>query len=211
MEEQHISVPLDCRYFQHAAQGEAKAHWYVLHGYGQLAKFFIRKFSKLSAQGIHVTAPEGLHRFYLEGSSGRVGASWMTKEDRETDIANYIRVLNTLHQNNDLAKEKIERVLFGFSQGCATAMRWLCLGDVQFDRLIMWAGSFPTDLPLGEVKEKLQNTQLTLVIGDNDEFIKSHHIVELQHLLDEANIEYELIRFEGGHQVDESTLLSIIE
>ena len=26
-----------------------------------------------------------MHRFYLEGSSGRVGASWMTKEAREDD------------------------------------------------------------------------------------------------------------------------------
>ncbi|MDP4954209.1 MAG: hypothetical protein NWQ53_11245 [Flavobacteriales bacterium] len=210
MEEQHISVPLNCRYFQLEAEVEARAHWYVLHGYGQLAKYFIKKFTKLPANGIHVTAPEGLHRFYLEGSSGRVGASWMTKEDRETDIANYIQVLNALHHNNARANEKLERVLFGFSQGCATAMRWLCLGNVSFDRIIMWAGSFPTDLPLGEVKEKLQNTALTLVIGDDDEFIKSEHIIELRDLLDQANIAYHLVRFQGGHVVSEETLLSLV-
>ena len=89
-------------------------------------------------------------------------------------------------------------------------MRWLCLGDVSFDRVIMWAGSFPTDLPLGEVKEKLQNTTLTLVIGDNDEFIKSQHIIELQDLLDQANIQYDLLRFQGGHHIDEFTLLKLI-
>lgn len=209
MDEQHFTVPLNCRFFQLEAQGEPKAHWYVLHGYGQLAKYFIKKFNKLPANGIHVTAPEGLHRFYLEGNGGRVGASWMTKEDRETDIANYVQVLNALHQNNAWAHEKLERVLFGFSQGCATAMRWLCLGDVQFDRLIMWAGSFPTDLPLGQVKEKLQNTTLTLVIGDNDEFIKSEHIIKLQDLLDQANIEYDLLRFQGEHHIDEFTLLKL--
>ena len=114
MEEQYISVPLNCRYFQLKAEGEARAHWYVLHGYGQLARYFIKKFTKLPAKGIHVTAPEGLHRFYLEGSSGRVGASWMTKEDRETDIANYIQVLNALHHNNARANEKLERVLLVF-------------------------------------------------------------------------------------------------
>ena len=210
MEEQYISVPLNCRYFQLKAEGQARAHWYVLHGYGQLARYFIKKFTKLSANGIHVTAPEGLHRFYLEGSSGRVGASWMTKEDRETDIANYIQVLNALHHNNERANDKLERVLFGFSQGCATAMRWLCLGDVSFDHVIMWAGSFPTDLPLGEVKAKLKNTKLTLVIGDDDEFIKSQHIIELQDLLDQANIEYDLLRFQGGHHIDEFTLLKLI-
>lgn len=210
MQEHHISVPINCRYFQQEAHGEPKAHWYVLHGYGQLAKFFIRKFNKLPTHGIHVTAPEGLHRFYLEGSSGRVGASWMTKEDRETDIANYIQVLNALHHNNERANDKLEQVLFGFSQGCATAMRWLCLGNVSFDRVIMWAGSFPTDLPLGEVKEKLQNTALTLVIGDDDEFIKSEHIIELQDLLDQASIAYHLVRFRGRHVVSEETLLSLL-
>lgn len=210
MDEQHISVPLNCRFFQLEAQGKPKAHWYVLHGYGQLAKYFIKKFNKLPAIGIHVTAPEGLHRFYLKGSSGRVGASWMTKEDRETDITNYIQVLNALDRNNERANGKLERVLFGFSQGCATAMRWLCLGNVSFDRIIMWAGSFPTDLLLGEVKEKLQNTTLTLVIGDDDEFIKSEHIIELQDLLDQANIAYHLVRFQGGHVVSEETLLSLV-
>ncbi len=210
MEEQRITVPLSCRFFQNKAEGKASTHWYVLHGYGQLARFFIRKFSKLASEGIHVTAPEGLHRFYLEGSSGRVGASWMTKEDREEDIANYVQMLNSLHKGNRLAQQANKRVLFGFSQGCATAMRWLCLGDVEFDQLIMWAGSFPTDLALGEMKEKLLNTQLTLVIGDEDEFIKSQHIVELQDLLDRASIDYELVRFKGKHTVDEATLLTLV-
>ncbi|MFT7345493.1 MAG: putative esterase, partial [Lentimonas sp.] len=57
----------------------------VLHGYGQLSQFFIQKFSSLTHQ-CDIIAPEGMHRFYLNGSSGRVGASWMTKEERETDI-----------------------------------------------------------------------------------------------------------------------------
>ena len=36
-------------------------------------------------------APEGLSRFYLEGFSGKVGATWMTREDRLNDIDNYLR------------------------------------------------------------------------------------------------------------------------
>ena len=63
----------------------AKKVLYVLHGYGQLAEFFVRKFRELGDEYL-IVAPEGMHRFYLQGSSGRVGASWMTKEDREQDI-----------------------------------------------------------------------------------------------------------------------------
>ena len=40
--------------------------------------------------GYTIIAPQGLHKFYLEGTSGRVGASWMTKENREDDIKNYL-------------------------------------------------------------------------------------------------------------------------
>ena len=37
-----------------------------MHGYGQLAEYFIRKFNVLEEQNICVIAPEGFSRFYLE-------------------------------------------------------------------------------------------------------------------------------------------------
>ena len=67
---------------------------YVLHGYGQLAKYFIRKFNHL--ENVIIVAPEGGHRFYLKDTSGRDGASWMTREARETDISDNIKYLNSL-------------------------------------------------------------------------------------------------------------------
>ena len=49
----------------------------AFHGYGQLAKYFIRDFESLGPEHVAIV-PEGLHRFYREGMSGRVVASWMT-------------------------------------------------------------------------------------------------------------------------------------
>ena len=83
------------RYFTHGDPLKANQIVYVLHGYGQLAEFFIRKFQHLS-DDYFIVAPEGMHRFYLSGSSGRVGASWMTKEERETDIQDNLNWLNAL-------------------------------------------------------------------------------------------------------------------
>jgi hypothetical protein len=61
--------------------------WFVIHGYGQLAHYFIRKFALLENKNTCIIAPEGLSRFYVnelkEGgfrNSDRVGATWMTKE-----------------------------------------------------------------------------------------------------------------------------------
>ena len=86
---------------------------YVMHGYGQLAKFFIRKFQDLP-NNIMIIAPEGMHRFYLKESSGRVGASWMTKEARESDIKDNISWLDELDKQISEQYSVSKRILIGF-------------------------------------------------------------------------------------------------
>ena len=95
---------------------QAKTVLYVLHGYGQLVKFFIQKFKNLN-QEILIVAPEGMHRFYKKGNSGRVGASWMTKEARETDISDNMIYLNALDIEVARKYPITKRILLGFSQG----------------------------------------------------------------------------------------------
>jgi predicted esterase len=70
--------------------------WFVLHGYGQLPQYFLRKFLPIADSTRVIIAPGGLSRFYLDGFSGRVGSTWMTKEERLLDIRNYIEYLNAL-------------------------------------------------------------------------------------------------------------------
>ena len=129
---------------------------YVLHGYGQLAEYFIRKFQAPCEAGWRVVAPEGAHRFYLKGTEGRVGASWMTREARLDDIADYV-------QSTWIARQEIldpprpPRLLLGFSQGVATALRWAALGQngpASWDTLIAHSGVIPPDLKAmdGELK-----------------------------------------------------------
>ncbi|MEL6276926.1 MAG: phospholipase, partial [Bacteroidota bacterium] len=59
-----------------------KRMWFACHGYGQLASTFIRKFDQLAGAEDYVVAPEGLSRFYWQGFTGKVVASWMTSADR---------------------------------------------------------------------------------------------------------------------------------
>ena len=97
--EHQLTVSRTARYHQ---LGELSAMtrrvWFVAHGYGQLAAYFIRHFAPLTAADPHlvVVAPEGLSRFYLNGTGGRVGATWMTKEDRLAEIEDYVAYLNQL-------------------------------------------------------------------------------------------------------------------
>ena len=66
-------------------------------------------------------APEGLSRFYLDAGAGKVGASWMTKEDRAHEIEDY---LSYLEQVRAAIIPPVPLTILGFSQGVATAARW---------------------------------------------------------------------------------------
>ena len=97
MQEHHLEVKRTARYFTLGTLDEnTEQIWFVLHGYGQLAQFFIKKFSVLDDGKTFLVAPEALSRFYLEGVTGRVGATWMTREERSNEVADYVFYLNQL-------------------------------------------------------------------------------------------------------------------
>lgn len=183
-----------------------KEVWIVLHGYGQLAQYFIKNFNELVSYNLAIIAPEALSRFYLNGSSGRVGASWMTKEERESDIKDYIEYLDQIVEEFELTSKKI--TVLGFSQGGATAARWCHQTKFKIERLIMWASLFPPELieNYSIEENKLQNS--LLVFGTDDEYMSEEKLnKELKTNIFYANIM--LIRFKGGHQIDTNTLINL--
>ena len=185
---------------------DARTLWIALHGYGQLVPYFIRHFHHLNPETNRVIAPEGLHRFYLEGTSGRVGASWMTKEERERDIQDYIHYLDEVYQHYAKGVEKV--VLLGFSQGVATASRWINLGRSHFDVLINWAGVFPPDLNNDQL-EGIKKTRNFFVYGKQDPYFSTDQLNAMQQRFNDANVEVEIFNFEGKHQLDKKILTHI--
>ena len=121
MTEKKIIVSKTMRYFTIGDIDKADKLLYVLHGYGQLASYFIKSFDKIS-DSYFVVAPEGMHRFYLKGTSGRVGASWMTKEAREIDIDENTKNLALLNQQifrkKNIQKKNNTRIFSGWSNRC---------------------------------------------------------------------------------------------
>ncbi len=211
--EQRISYTRTARYY---LSGEPFVYrpylCFVLHGYGQLPQFFLRKFSALNRSDILFVAPEGLHRFYLKGSQGRVGASWMTKEDRLTDIADYIGLLD------QVAYEVIERqeqpymkiAILGFSQGVATACRWVAHSKVPFSHLINWAGAFPPDLDFAKAHDRLESIPVDMVLGRQDEFISNVQLEQHLRFLKDKDIHYTTHFFEGKHELNKSLLEKLL-
>ncbi len=185
--------------------------WFVLHGYGQLANYFLKKFDCISGNPICVIAPEGLSRFYLNGFYGKTGATWMTKEERQTDIANYLRYLTAVYDNelSGINRDNIRLTILGFSQGAATASRWAISNSVGLNRLILWAGIFPPDLDINADPDIFKNIEVLQVYGRNDEYLNNDVIVEQKTISRKLNVDPKTIIYDGGHDIDADTLLSL--
>lgn len=208
MHERRLTVTRSARYFT-LGRPEREV-WFVLHGYGQLAARFLPHFEALDDGTRLIVAPEGLSRFYLTESptERRVGASWMTREDRLAEIADYVRYLGAVYADvlGSLEAARVRVTVLGFSQGAATACRWTTQGASRIDRVIVWGGEVPPDLDLTRAAEKLRAIRLALVYGSRDQFFTPKVVASTEARLRDHGIPYALHPFEGGHEIDADVL-----
>ena len=204
-----ITVTRTARYFTLGEMNErTKRVWFVLHGYGQLAEYFIRKFDKMQDDETFVVAPEALSRFYLDHESGRIGASWMTREDRLHEIDDYVAYLESVQRDifKDFSSENIHITMLGFSQGTATACRWVNESVLKCNRLILWGGYFANGILELVEKERLPSQDTHFVYGNKDEYLNQLNPAEY---LEKLEVELPILRileYKGGHAIDQKVL-----
>src|SRR6266540_4625255 len=193
MHEHQFSTSRSARYFTLGSAEHATDVWWVCHGYGQLASRFLERFRPLAAERRCIVAPEGLSRFYVTDSPAerRVGASWMTREDRLHEIDDYVRYLDGVY--GKVVTRDARVTALGFSQAAATVCRWAALGSSRIDRLIVWGGEVPPDLDL----QRLRVPSLTLVYGTRDQFFTSKIVAATEARLREHKVGYDLVSFDG--------------
>jgi predicted esterase len=190
---------------------QEKEIWLVVHGYGQLAEFFIRKFKSYFSTERLFIAPEGTNYNYLEGFQGRVGANWMTKHERETAIENNHRLLDELIDSLlEKYTEKPKIKILGFSQGAATATRWASQWKGKIDTFVLWSGGFALDLNLDAANEAFEETELFLVLGEKDDLINPESIQKQEALILSLGKSVKRISFDGGHELNAEVLEKII-
>jgi len=209
MKEHHIQVQRSARYFTLGEAGpNLKQVWLVCHGYSQTAKQFIGYFQVLDDGSRLIVAPEGLSRFYLDHATGTIGASWMTREDRLSEIDDYVRYLDTLYNHlfDELDRSLIRFVVLGFSQGVATVSRWIIGSKVQPDKVILWGGVIPPDVDLEASGGRLGEHDLTIVVGDQDEYADEGSVGAMESRLETSQVPFSIIRFKGGHRLDKEVL-----
>lgn len=218
MKEEALHFNFKARYYKLGEVSAAtKNIWFVIHGYDQLAQYFLKKFVPLENPETCIIAPEGLSRFYLEdvtkrsqSGSNKVGATWMTRENRLMDIDNYLTYLNQIYQIEvpNLFQGKI--TLCGFSQGGATVSRWALDSTIKFHRLILWAGIFPDDIDFEKGAALLKGKEVIEVYGNQDPFLTEVRITEMIQLNKKLNLPIKVVQFEGGHEIHKDTLLQFI-
>jgi len=246
--EHHIRVARTGRYF---TLGSADTHlreiWLVCHGYRQLARRFLRRFADLDDGNRLIVAPEGLSRFYLHDTEGRhgkevpVGATWMTREDRENEISDYVGFLDGVldevldgfleEDSDEISDESPDEVpdevsgdgtegssgatprltVLGFSQGAQTVCRWVAAGDFPVERIILWGAYLPDDFDLDRGPKRLGSAELVLVRGLRDHFISDEAHASQEKKLEELGIPFQTITHPGGHELDPALLREIAD
>lgn len=216
-EEHHLSVARTARFWTAGNVRTGAELWVVCHGYAQLAGRFIRRFNAIAGDERGIVAPEGLNRFYLDarpgphGPDSPVGATWMTREDRLSEINDYVAYLDALcvHVQRLLDRPPSDVRVLGFSQGAATASRWVAMGRSRIDRLFLWGGFLPPDLDLPQAAPALRAARLTVVLGSGDAHATAERRTELETRMAAHDLRGEVIEYEGGHRMHADTLRMI--
>lgn len=209
-----LLVSRTARYSVLGAPDQCTALWTCIHGYGQLADSFLTDMSSIATGRRALVAPEALSRFYLSGSRGTVGASWMTTRERHSEINDYVGYLDALRdticsgRSTDAAPGHIA---FGFSQGAATLTRWLARTVKQTDAVVLWGGRVAHDIDEAGFERLRAIKHRYLVFGDNDRYADEARINHEVERLNERSLPFRLVRFEGGHAILPDVLSTLAE
>jgi len=212
IKEKHIQTTKTARYYTLGNPSKSiKKVWFIFHGHGQLASEFLKDFEIITDDKTLIVAPEAMNKFYVRGFSGKIGTTWMTKQDRENEINDYVNMIEGIYQEIsetvDLNKVKIN--ILAFSQGGHTASRWLAQKQHSVTKLILWGSGLPRDIIYKSNISYWNRINIKLAIGRSDNFITKERLDEELDFLDSNDLVYELITYDGGHSIDVKTLMNL--
>lgn len=195
----------------HGDPRTARETWILVHGYAQVAADMLAACKPLESRERLLVVPEALSRFYRRGSSGPIGASWMTRELREDEIADYVEYLDEVARwsERELGAPQ-RRVALGFSQGAATVWRWATLGTTRLERLVSFGGGVPPDVELVRARARLDATRIELVRGRGDAYHTAEWLERDRTRLAEAELACMTLEFDGGHELPPEVLAQLV-
>jgi predicted esterase len=203
MEKKLLDFRFQAPFYQEGIINErTKKVWLIFHGYGQLANDFANSFSELVSDESVLLFPQGLSKFYLKGVSKKIGSNWMTSNNRDLDIENYVSYLDQLF---DLEVRpyltNIDLNILGFSQGGHTASRWIYKSKIAYQKLVLWGSNLANEIDEKIISDSFTNGENLLVMGDSDRFIEKEQLQILKTNYAQLGFKYRIIEYHGGHDI----------
>ncbi len=168
------------------------------HGYAEDAEAQLERLRAVpgSSRWLCVSI-QGLHRFYQRRTS-KVVASWMTRQDRESAIADNIAYV--MKCMNAVAAEwpSLPQIVFaGFSQGVAMAFRVAVNANRRVVGIVAVGGDIPPEL----TPEALKNVPAALIMrGASDDWYKKEKFADDERRLRECSVNVRALEFNAGHE-----------
>lgn len=203
MEEQvHLKVQKTARVYTYGNISEAKEVWVLFHGYGHNIHDFFEPFKSYGKNNAFIV-PEGLSKFYQKGFNGKVGSSWMTKEDRALEIQDALHYFETIIEHFQLENKNIN--IFGFSQGGPMAARWVNKFDLKYGKVIFWS-TYLSEEELN-LNSKIRRLKVQSFFSKTDQFVNAEQF-------DKYFSEYPYLNpteYKGNHYFSENDLAQFFE
>jgi len=138
----------------------------------------------------------------------------MTSHDRDVDLLHQKEYFSKVYQleiaNIDLSKYKL--ILLGFSQGVSAIARLLFHLNLPFDKLVLWAGGFPPELPGTDISFLRKDYEIIVAIGDKDKYYNADNYgVNIEYLNKTFGGEVEANFYPGDHSLDPDLLERLVK
>ena len=178
---------------------KTKNVWFVCHGIGYLSRYFLKYFKGLIPEENYIIAPQASSKHYLGSAYKHVGASWLTKENTIAEIENIMQYFDAVFASEKIPKDK-KLIVLGYSQGVSIAMRYVAIRHLQCSQLLLLSGGLPNELVAEDFK--FLNAKVSLVFGDDDEFITEERMKQEKYKIETLfGNNVNIITFEGKHEV----------
>ncbi len=176
--------------------------WLVFHGMGYLSRYFLSYFSHLNPLENFIVAPQAPAKYYQGKNFKHVGASWLTRENTKTEIANVLTYVDAVYKAERLDISK-NFIVLGYSQGVSIATRWLATRKIDCNHLVLHSGGIPKELKKEDFSFMHKSTKVTYLYGSEDQYISEARKTEEE--LKGTNLFEERLKtevFTGIHEVN---------
>jgi predicted esterase len=168
------------------------------HGYAESADTQLERLRTIEgAKRWLLVSIQGLHRFYQRRTE-EVVASWMTRQDRESCIADNIAYVSKVLEKVSATWPATRSIVFaGFSQGVAMAFRGAVNSSAERVAVIAVGGDIPPEI---EAHALARLSSALICRGSSEQWYTAEKLAQDARRLRESGVSVTDLELRGGHE-----------